>query len=159
MLDINTPRGQETLIHEKEAVEIFHRWWGKTYTYQPTDKSKPIAFDAYLMQGETRKAIVETKCRSDMDYRDFVTQRHNLWLITEDKLERCAKIAGTLNIPLYGFLYFVKCRTLLVIRLSEKNGRLLPHKSIKTKTTATINGGQLSRLNAFIDMTHARKMI
>ena len=157
-LAIRSIKGQESFQYEVDAAAIFMRWWPQ-YVYVHTDKTKPIYFDAYLTKDGRNVAIVETKCRYDMDYKTFVAVRKNKWMLTEQKLLRNAIICANLRLPLYGFLYFTQCKTLLVRQLGERTGRLREYERRKTTTTATINGGSITAWNAFIDMRHSRKMI
>lgn len=157
MLDINSPLGQQSLDHEIEATTIFLRYQGKNgYSYVHTNKAKPVPFDAYLMMGDSVRAIVETKCRSDTSYLDFKVLRKNTWLLTESKLLKCCTIAASMKVPLYGFLYFTIDKTLLVMQLSDKRGIPREYTRQKTETKATINGGIASRWNALIRMDNAR---
>lgn len=156
-LDIHTPLGADAIAQEELAIEIFHRYQASHgYTFKHTDKTKPVLFDGYIMNGETVRAIVESKCRYDTDYQEFRDRRKNVWLITESKLLRCCEIAASMNVPLYGFLYFVKCKTLLVMELADRRGRPREYKRAKTESKATINGGTASRWNALINMDNAR---
>lgn len=157
-LAIRSIKGQLSLQYEVDAAAIFERWWPQ-YHYVHTDKTKPIYFDAYLTKNGKKVAIVETKCRYDMDYKTFVTVRKNKWMLTEKKLLRNAIICANERLPLYGFLYFTQCKTLLVKQLGEKSGRLREYERRKTTTTADINGGSITDWNAFIDMYDSRKMV
>ena len=155
-LDISTPRGQLSVVHEKSAVEIFNRNFPE-YVYLETPKDLPADIDAILtLKGEMRQ-VVETKCRYDCDLGKFMGQYKGQWLVTHDKIVRAMAVAKSLQIGLMGFLYIVPSQTLLVQELVNKEGHFLTPLTIETtQTQATINGGKAVRSNAFIDMTNAR---
>ena len=156
-LDILTPAGKVTKEQELHAYVIFQRYH-PGYTIKHTDKDKPEPFDGWLMQDGKVRALVETKCRADVDYHECVRRYKNTWLITEAKIKYAADCARRERVPLLGFLYIVRGQVLLVKKLTDKNGAVIEHRTEKTKTRATVNGGLAERLNAFIDMTGCEPM-
>ena len=150
-LDILTPAGQVTLQHERAAYAIFERRF-PGYTIQHTDKDREAPFDGRIMLRGKSVALVETKCRADVDIYDFRARYRNRWLITERKLQRAAACARRERVPLYGFLFFVRGQVLLVKRLADARGILIEYDLRETKTKATVNGGEATRLNAYVDM-------
>jgi len=149
-LDILTPAGQVTLQQERAAYAIFERCF-PGYTIQKTIKPN-APFDGRIMLRGKSVALVETKCRADVDIYDFRARYRNRWLITERKLQRAATCARRERVPLYGFLYFVHGQVLLVKRLADARGTLIEYDVRETKTKATVNGGEATRLNAYVDM-------
>lgn len=150
-LDVLTPAGKVTLQQELTAYAIFERHH-PGYTIEHTDKDKPEPFDGRIMLRGKVMALVETKCRADVDFYEFQTRYRNRWLITERKLKFAAACAERERVPLYGFLYIVRGQVLMVKRLTDARGNLVEHETAETKTQATVNGGEAIRLNAFIDM-------
>jgi hypothetical protein len=154
-LDINTPRGQQTLIDETKAVAIFESHHPRCL-YANTPKKEAGDVDAvvvHLDEGDV-KCVVETKCRYDVTLAQFHDEYSGKWLVTFDKILKGMKLAEALRVPLYGFLYIVKDKALLMRRLWSPAKGLEAHMEIrKTKTQATVNGGEAVRDNAFLDMT------
>lgn len=155
-MDINTPKGQETIVQEQECVHLFETQ-NPEFKYIPTDKSKPISFDGLLLKNHQLYAIVETKCRIVPEER-FVHEFKNEWLITFEKLLKCSEVSSILGVPLVGFLYLVPDKVLLVKRLTNDNGQFVcSFHCENTVTQATVNGGAANRLNAFVDMSGAKR--
>ena len=156
-VDIKTTKGKETVIQELECVELFESL-NTEFKYVHTDKNKPIPFDGLLLKNSQLYAIVETKCRIVSEER-FRNEFNNEWLITFDKLLNCANASKSLQVPLVGFLYLVPDKVLLIKRLTDDNGQFVcQFRCQNTKTQATVNGGEANRLNAFVDMTNAKRL-
>ena len=156
-LDVLTPTGQKSVADEQKAKAIFIRNFPQ-YSYIETPKTKSADVDAFLTKEGVIEAIIETKCRYDVTLEEFNQQYKGHWLITFDKLERAKTLAKILQIDVVGFLYLVKSETLLIQKIisdGEYVGRMVIEK---TKTQKTINGGSIERVNAFIDMTQARRL-
>ena len=151
-LDILTPAGKVTKEQELHAYVIFQRYQ-PGYTIKHTDKAKPEPYDGWIMHAGKPVALVETKCRADVNYYEFRQDYKNRWLITEAKLNVAARCARRERLPLYGFLYFVHGQVLLKIKLANSAGVLLEHEAKRTRTQATVNGGQAWRVNGFVDMS------
>jgi hypothetical protein len=153
MLDINTPRGQQTLKDEDDAVSIFE-FFHPAYRYIHTPKREPGDVDGLIIKSSGLTGVVETKCRYDVTLAQFVERYSEEWLVTFDKIIKGMKIAEALRVPFYGFLYIVQSKALLTKRLWTPDGGLDFTRMIvrKTKTQATVNGGTALRDNAFIDM-------
>jgi hypothetical protein len=155
-LDINTPRGQETLHDELEMAALFeeHR---PGFSYVMTDKTGTATVDAIIVR-LYNKAIIgvaEAKCRK-MTLDTFRGPFKSEWLVTAEKVRGGAAIAKALGVPLWGFCYLVPSRILLTQRLFDPaSGWLARIEERRTKTQATVNGGTAWRLNAYIDMRSA----
>lgn len=155
-LDILTAKGQKTLEDEQAAVSIWIQHF-PFYKYIETAKDSPAVIDAFLVKDGVIRAGVETKCRYDMTLETFKTERQERWLITHEKLETARFLCAQLHIPLIGFLYFVKDRALAYKILADKTGVYTVDIQIaETQTQRTVNGGQIVRANAFVDMTGAK---
>lgn len=154
MLDINSPLGIISAQHEKQAYAIFEKQ-RQGYTIRHTDKTKPISYDGWIIYKENPVALVETKCRDDCLYHEFVQKYKNYWLISESKLLVNADKAKVQKLPLYGFLYIVRSKVLMVVKLCNAGGQLTAYEAKLTKTKKTINGGSIERMNAYIPMRSA----
>ena len=151
-LDINTPRGQNTLLHEQMAYRIFEAYY-EGYTIKHTDKKTSETYDGWIMHAGKLVALVETKCRYGLTLFKFRKTFESKWLITEDKLTRVANCARQERLPAYGFLYLVDEQQLLLKEIANSAGVLLEHDTKRTRTQATVNGGEAWRVNGFVDMS------
>jgi hypothetical protein len=153
-LDINTPKGQLSLIDEEYAIGLFeNNNFG--WTYLKTPKDSPCVVDGMLAFQSCVRAVVETKCR-DMTLEQL--QKFNMeWLVTAEKIMKGIRIAEDLYVPFYGFLYLIPDKTLLVKEIwNPKKGLMVEFSVIRTTTQATINGGSIERANAYIKMDESR---
>lgn len=154
-LDVNSPRGQATLAQEDAAAALLKDRTG--IEYMRTPKLGPAGVDAVLMKGGDIVGVAEMKCR--------VTTRvalertfHNEWLVTYDKVRKVSDAARLLGVPGVGLLFLVPDRELLVVRLCDDDGQYaLPMRIDRTETQATVNGGKAKRVNAYIDVSGARR--
>jgi hypothetical protein len=154
-LDINTAKGQKTLLDEAEAVKIFNSRFPNV-KYVQTAKDRAAKVDAFLVENNELVAIVETKCRYNID-QNKLKSFNNEWLVTWDKIEQSRQIASSLCVRLVGWLYLVSDQTLLTIDIADSNGLLtVPIRIEATKTQRTINGGSAIRNNAYISMDNAK---
>jgi len=152
-LDVNTERGQKSLVYERRAVATFER----TYPYlkfYSTDKTGSAAIDGVLTKDGNVIAVVETKTRN-MSLDQLISYNYE-WLVTASKIERGILAGSLLGVPFIGFLYLIPDKLLLVETIAN-NGEIIPkHKMQRTTTQATINGGVANRNNMFIDMSSAK---
>ena len=156
-MDINTPRGQETLVDERVVAMWAEREFGVRYVETP--KGQPATVDAIITDTHAQeiRAVVETKCRYDVDLDGFRRRYRSEWLVTWDKIDKAMTLAQGLGVPLVGFLYLPSSRALLMVRISHPDGRLaVPIRLQTTETRATVNGGRAVRTNAFIDLSSAK---
>lgn len=157
-MDIKTQRGQATLADERVVAAWVEREFSVCYVETPKDQ--PATVDAIITDTKAQeiRAVVETKCRYDVDSDGFRKRYRSEWLVTWEKVHKAITLAQCLGVPLAGFLYLPTCRTLLVARISHPDGRLATAIRLETtETRATVNGGRAVRTNAFIDMTQARQ--
>jgi hypothetical protein len=156
MLDINTPRGQRTLADERLAVTIFESHHPACrYIHTPKAEAGDVDGIVIHLDEGTIRCVTETKCRYDMTLEKFHVDYNDEWLVTFDKIIKGMKIAEALRVPFYGFLFIVPDQALLMKRLwSPANGLEFSRLVVcKTRTQATVNGGEAMRDNAFLDMT------
>lgn len=155
-LDIETERGQVTLGQEKQAYAIFEARFPE-FSVLHTDKTKPEPFDGWIIRSGKITSIVETKCRVDVSYEQFLKFYQNKWLVTEAKLQIIANHikASEMPVALYGFLFFPNSKVLLIKKLIGKSGEITARELRRTNTQATVNGGYAYRMNAFIPMNDA----
>lgn len=157
-LDINTPRGQETASQEVQAAEIFERSFpGVSYIHTP--KQKPADYDAVLVKNGAIVAVVAMRCCAKYDLATFRRQFENKLLISFHKLLKGVD-AGRINcVPFTVMIYFPTDGAVLCQRVWEpESGFQTDFYVKKTKTQATVNGGEAIRDNAFIDMDGAKEL-
>ena len=155
MLDVNSPKGQESLEHELRAVELWQHCYSD-FTYVHTPKNGAALVDAVIVDNDTNVvAVVEQKSRN-MSLEQL--NKWNMeWLITFDKIKAGQKTAKALGVPFIGFLYLIPDDLLLTKQLSNAKGEwTCDFRTDITETQETINGGKIERLNAYIDMTEAK---
>jgi len=159
-LDINTPRGQSALAYERECIELFCKLY-PDYRFLETDKRQPAAIDGffYLHKRNWVDCAVEIKTR-DMTTEQLVCDYGNEWLLTYDKVIRGKQLSELICSPFVGMLYLIPEKKILTIKITDNKGKFLLDFDVrKTKTSASINGGEVIRENAFIPMEKAKEHI
>ena len=157
MLDVNSPKGQESLEHELRAVQLWNSHY-TDFTYVHTPKDGPALVDAVIVNNDTNVvAVVEQKSRN-MSLEQL--QNWNMeWLITLDKIEAGRYVGNALGVPYIGFLYLIPDDLLITQKISDKDGKwTCEFRTDTTETQETINGGKIVRLNAYIDVTGAKQI-
>jgi len=156
MLDVNSPKGQESLVHEMRAVQLWqHHYPDFTYVHTPKDGSALV--DAVIVEHHQADivAVVEQKSRNMS-----LEQLHKWdmeWLVTHAKIEAGRTTAHALGVPFIGFLYLIPDDLLITKQLSNAKGEwTCDFRVDMTETQETINGGKITRENAFIDLTEAK---
>lgn len=152
-LDIDTPRGVMSKHYEEIALRKFLSHFSDSEIVL-TPKDKPATIDALISKNGIAVAGVEVKTRNMT-----LEQLHNWddeWLVTFDKLDKGRVLCQQLGIDFYGFLYLIPEDALLYKRISDETGEWKAQfRTDKTLTQATINGGSIERINAFINMAGA----
>lgn len=154
-MDILTPKGQETLAQEREAISLFLQSF-PGFEFFETPKDTPADIDGVIVNNGTMISGVEVKCRT-MTVRELKERFNMQWLVTADKLDRGVSACERLGIDFRGFLYLVPDKMLIIVPIfSYKKGWLIEPEYDVTKTQATVNGGIAERLNAYIDVSEAK---
>lgn len=154
-MDILTPKGQETLAQERDAISLFLQSF-PGFEFIETPKDTPADIDGIITKNGVMISGVEVKCRN-MTADDLVNKYKNQWLITADKLDRGVNVCERLGIDFRGFLYLVPHNMLLIVPIfSYKDGWVTEPEYEMTKTQATVNGGVAERLNAYVDVSKAK---
>lgn len=151
-LDINTEKGQQSLVHEREVQDIISKKWNVTIIETPKESS--AACDGFLIRNGEIIAVFETKCRYDMSYELFMER--GSWLITMDKISKGRILSTLLRVPFIGFLYLMPKsnpdeKVLMFTKITDNVGEYCYkfEKGIQP-TQRTINGGEAMRMNAYI---------
>ena len=155
-MDILTPKGQESKRQEDRAIDLWHRSF-PSLRYCETPKDKPATVDAIIVRGDEIRAVVETKCRPQLNMTIFALEHKSRWLVTDEKIRKAQQIAEALQVPFLGFLYMPETDALLFETLwHPEKGWKVDIEVKETQTQATINGGKIVRRNAYIDMSRAK---
>lgn len=153
-MDIQTPRGRETLDHERRSIELWAHNYPNIY-YCETPKNRPASVDGILTTRDDRiVAVVEQKSR-DTTIKQLLAWNCE-WLVTQAKIDRGRDIAKHLCVPFIGFLYLIPDDALIVRRIANEDGSWAATiRTESTRTQATVNGGSIVRENAYINMVNA----
>ena len=158
LLDISTPRGQETLRQEERAALIIEsNWYGCKYVHTPKDKIGAV--DAFIIRNFSLYAVAETKCR-EMNLDTLRYRYRNEWLVTFEKILKGRQVSDLLRVDYWGFLYLAPEDIVMRVKIysPENGGWLVPFRVEKTVTQKTVNGGEAERDNAFISMATADQL-
>lgn len=157
MLDVNTPKGQQSLQHELRAVELWNYHYPQ-FTYVHTPKDGPALVDAVIVDNEAQVvAVVEQKSRNMT--LEQLQKWDNEWLITFDKIEAGRYVGNALGVSYIGFLYLIPDDLLIIQQISDGQGKwTCDYRLDTTETQETINGGLITRLNAYINLDNAQHL-
>ena len=154
-MDILSEKGQQSVLDEELAALIWESVYPRS-RYIHTPKNRPAAIDAVIIDSNSQiKAVVETKCRYDMGLEEFQNARESEWLVTYIKIVKAVQVADMLCVPLVGFLYLVPDKVLLYQTIYDQQ-YVVKMRIDQTRTQETINGGEIVRSNAYIDMSAAK---
>lgn len=160
-LDINTPNGQISLNHEKEAQNWIKRKW-KVEIIE-TLKHTAAKCDGFIVREDQCIAVFETKCRYDMTYKKLVEER-GTWLISYEKILYGQQVSKILQIPFLGFLYLIpneapEDKVLLFWKITDSNGEFCFDFQIteqeETQKTCNKEKGTIIRPNAHLPVEYS----
>ena len=101
------------------------------------------------------QGVVEMKCR-DADLSTF----ENLWgrkvMVRKNKLENGKRGSRLFGVPFLLFYYLAQDDVLMELAVTDSAGNVVqPVRLERTQTPATMRGGEVFEMNAFIDMSGA----
>jgi hypothetical protein len=153
-LDISTPKGQQSLREERECLIGLAKIHPE-FQFIETPKDEPADIDGIISRRGVMVAAFETKSRKCNLAQ--MRQWNNEWLVTYEKISHGCEIARKLCIKFVGFLYLVNEPAILSVQICDKNGNIIPKMRIeRTTTQRTVNGGEIERTNAYIDLSNSR---
>lgn len=153
-LDINTPKGKVAASYQREALEVLRESTGFNFLMTADDDSADVDAIFSGQEGVT-VAVAEVKSR-DLTL-DQLKRFNDEWLMTFTKIISGSQIASMLRVPFIGILYLIPERKVMTVTIADKNGETcVPFRVDRTITQKTVNGGRVSRVNAYIDMKGAR---
>jgi hypothetical protein len=149
-LDVNTPKGQESVQHENFMLKYIHDCWNVDII--KTNKHDSAICDGFLTRNKIIVGLFESKCRN-LSYEELET--YGSWLITNEKIKICRKLSKYLKVPFIGFLYLIKSNITMYWIITDKNGEYkFEIQTANTETQKTINGGSIIRENAYLPFTN-----
>lgn len=152
-MDILTPKGQQTRAQEREAISLFERHF-PVYTFTETPKDRPAYIDGIVSRDGVALHGVEVKCRNMT--REQLRSFEDRWLVTHDKITRGISLCQSLGIGYRGFLYLVPDKLLLIVPIWNYGTGLACEMDVEPSSTQeTVNGGTITRLNAYISVAGA----
>ena len=154
-LDINTPEGQKSLKQESKMLNYIKKKWKVDII--ETDKEDSASCDGFLVKKNIIKAVFESKCRN-LTLNEL--ENFGSWLITYKKLEEGAQLSKLLKVPFIGFLNLNYDDLTMYWKITNKEGNFLFNfKTEETITQKNINGGKITRLNAFLPVSEGKFII
>jgi hypothetical protein len=155
-LDINTPRGQESVAEERCMIDILKSKYESQFIHTPIESAALV--DGMIIKNNQLLGIFESKCRRDTLHK-FQTSYHNEWLVSFHKLQAGATLSKMLCVPFWGFLYLVPDQLLLVIKLTDAQGKFVAKIRIEQReTSACCNGGTMIDTCGFISIKDAKHL-
>ena len=152
-LDILTPKGQESAAQEMEQLEILSKA-DKSVGFIHTPKGEPSDVDGFITRDGAVTGMFMSSCRKST--REQMRKWGDEFILTNDKVVKATQLAKQLCLPVYAFVYLVPDKLVLVQTLINKRGEVMPAmRVLRTKTQATINGGEVVRSNAYISLDGA----
>lgn len=125
-------------------------------SFAETPKDLAADCDGVLIHNDTLVGLYESKCRN-LTYNEL--QKFGSWLVTHDKLERCKELSKALHVPFLGFLYLIPDQRVLYWKITNEDGKYQFNIEVKpTVTQATINGGQIERMNAYLPIKYSKEI-
>lgn len=157
MLDCESPLGIEYMKHQYGAMARLNKiGYLCIATKNPQDKTD-IFIAKKSSDGHLRMyGIAEIKSRATAGGQMLTInylKNNGGYLITNEKLSVGQQASFMLGIPYFVIVNLIYENKLLVWKITDDKGNFLdqfPRK--RTKTRATVNGGEANRLNAFLQM-------
>ena len=151
-MDILTEKGQQSLRYEEIMLKAIKEKYNVDII--ETDKNSPALCDGFIVQNGIVTGVFESKCRN-ATIEDF--RKWGSWLVTYEKIDGLAWMSSKLCIPALGFVYSIPDKAILVWNITDNEGNYTFEPTVrKTKTQASINGGQAERENAYLPISEAQ---
>lgn len=123
------------------------------WAWSPSE-SEQASIDGWIMRRGKTCEPVECKARFCDSFTFNVTWQRK-WLVTEQKLLDLSTICRIQHIKGYGAVGLVHSNKALFMELCDAKGNLVHYDRELSTTKATINGGSVERINAYVDMRAA----
>jgi hypothetical protein len=151
-LDINTPRGQESVSEEKAMLDILKsRYQSSQFFHTPITRAALI--DGFIVKNNELIAIYESKCRRESLDSFKAHPFNNEWMISHHKINSAANLSKILSVPFWGFLYLVNDKKVIAIKFTDEKGNYIHNMRIeRKKTSKCCNGGTMIDTCVFINI-------
>jgi len=150
-LDINTPRGQESVAEETEMFNLI-KSKNPSCKFFHTPITKASLIDGFITRNEELIGIYESKCRRH-SLETFQNQFQNEWMMSCHKLLSGAQLSKMLEVPFVGYLYIVPNKIVMSVKITNEKGRfIIPIRFAEKKTSACCNGGTMQDTCGFINL-------
>ncbi len=146
-MDILTERGQTYVEHEKRVIERLKQSYANSFIYH-TPINAPASLDLISTRNGRLVAVAEVQCRNN-SVDDF--HKFGSLILTWTKVEALINVAVALYVPGLVILYSIPDDVVLIAKVVNPDGSLV--RSLDkdhTVTQKSCNGGQATRLNAYI---------
>lgn len=133
-----------------EAIEeIAFDYLLKRYRWKIITTPRFAFIDGVASINNQMTHIIEFKSRNEsmQSIQEFGT-----YLISYDKIEHGIQMSKMLSVPFILLVYLIKDQTLIGIEIGNQYGITAPMEVKETRTQKTIDGGEVIRRNAFIDI-------
>ena len=156
MLDCETPLGRQFI---EEQYRVQRKLQERGYTVF-NSAGKANHSDVFLCKEEdgwpTLTGIAEIKCRKSAGNQPISRQYlidNGGYLITYSKLKYGAMVSGIHMVPFFVIVSLIDEGVILVWQVTNSTGRFMDEVPFRiTKTRKTVNGGEIERTNAFLQM-------
>ena len=157
MLDCESPLGIEFMKHQYGAMARLNKLGYLCIGTPQADNKSDIFLAKKSEDGHLRMyGIAEIKSRATAGGQMLTVEylkNNGGYLISNDKLSFGQQASFSLRISFFVIVNLIYENKLLVWKITDDKGNFLdqfPRK--RTKTRATVNGGEANRLNAFLQM-------
>lgn len=150
-LDCLTPKGRQAIADARRGLDMIGR------QYLETSQRGASRIDGFFLNDSRTivTGVYEAKAR-DITLSVLKVEYKNEWLVTWDKIQCAIDVARSLSVPFYGVIYLTRDGICLRLRITNSAGdEIVPIRTDFTQTAKTVNGGQIVRENAFIDISSA----
>ena len=147
-LDCETPRGVVMLRAQHEIVRRFADAHPGLVVFETKHPAAHV--DAVFTRGPHLTLIAEAKVRPDLGLATL-RERFGSYLISAEKLRHGELLAQTLRVP-YAVIAGLTDAIVWWMVYDADGQRLVDFTLEETTTQATVNGGRVQRLNAFLSL-------
>jgi len=152
-MDAITPKGREALEQSERALRTVESKTGTEFV--KFDDTVASTVDGVVCRDGIIVAIYEVKSRK-CSSEEIRTRFGNRWLLSYNKLQSAYSLTSCLKVPFVGVLHCQVDDVVMVKKFWEGDGKLLSRWYVdETWTQMTVNGGQIERTNAYIEMSGA----
>ena len=154
-MDVTTPLGLKAIESSRIAIDRLETQ--TPYTFLRFSDDLPAICDGIILNGDNPIALYEVKSRA-MSSVELFDRFDGEWLVSYEKIHGIYNVTKALCLSFVGVLYCTKDDVVLATTVWDKTGSMRIRLRIEqTETQKTVNGGTISRANAFLDMTTATR--